>query len=51
MEKHHCEKECLHVGLKIAKLALKTATVVAAFMAVHELCKVHKSLEHHLHKH
>ena len=37
----------LHLGFKIAKLMLKTASVVAAFLIVKELHKVHKGLEHH----
>lgn len=39
------EKECLHVALSITKLVLKTAALVAAFLTVKEIHKVHKSLE------
>ena len=36
----------LHLGFKIAKLALKAAGVAAAFCLVH---KVHRTIEHHAH--
>lgn len=39
----------LHLGFKIAKLALKAAGVAAAFCLVHEVHKVHRSIEHHAH--
>lgn len=42
---HHHEHEGLHLGFKIAKLALKTASVVAAFCAVKEIHKIHKAIE------
>ena len=44
---HRFLKEGLHLGLEITKLTLKAAAIVAAFLAVHELHKVHQSLEHH----
>lgn len=43
MEAKH--KECLHVALSITKLVLKAGALVAAYLAVHEIHKVHKSLE------
>lgn len=43
---HHCEEhKGLHLGFKIAKLALKVAAVVAAFSLVKEVHKVHKAIE------
>lgn len=47
---HEHESYGLHLGFKIAKLALQAATVVAAFGAVRELHKIHhrmKKEEHH----
>lgn len=38
-------KEGLHLGFEIAKLSLKVAAIVAAFLTVKELHKVHKSIE------
>lgn len=37
----------LHLGFKIASLALKAATVAAAFLVMKELHKVHKAIEKH----
>lgn len=50
----HAKHECLHVGLKIAKLLLKAAGVAAAFCLVKEVHRVHKAIEqegHHHHEH
>lgn len=44
-EKHHLAHFGLHLGFEIAKLAMKAATVCAAFLTVKELHKVHKNLE------
>lgn len=44
---HHFIKEGLHLGFEIAKLSLKAAALVAAFLTVKEIHKVHKSLEKH----
>lgn len=47
-EHEHKHEHCaLHLGLKIAKLALKAAGVAAAFCMVHEIHKVHKTIESH----
>lgn len=40
-------KEGLKMGFEIAKLTFKAATVVAAFMTVCELHRLHKGLETH----
>lgn len=42
---HHHEHSCLHLGFEIAKLALKAASVAAAFCMVHEIHKVHTSIK------
>lgn len=47
---HEHESFGLHLGFKIAKLALQAAGVAAAFCAVRELGKIHhrmKKEEHH----
>lgn len=36
----------LHLGLTIAKIALKAAAVAAAFCLVKEVHKVHKAIKH-----
>lgn len=50
-EHDHSEKKhehcALHICLKVTKLALKAAGVAAAFCIVHELHKVHRSIEAH----
>lgn len=43
--KHHFIKEGIHLGLDLAKIAIKTGLLVAAFLTVKELHKVHKSIE------
>lgn len=45
MENKHEECFALHLGFKIAKLALKAAAVAAAFCLVKEVHKVHKAIE------
>lgn len=45
--KNSLMSEGLHLGFKIAKLALKAASVAAAFCLVHEVHKVHKAIKHH----
>ena len=42
-ERHH---HCMHVAFDIAKLALKVASVAAAFCIVKEVHRVHKAIEH-----
>lgn len=42
---HHHESYGLHVGLKIAKIALKAASVMAAVCIAKEIHKVHKAIE------
>lgn len=42
---HHCENLALHLGFKIAKLALEAAAVAAAFCLMKEVHKVHKAIE------
>lgn len=37
----------LHLAFDIAKLALKVATVAAAFCAVKEIHNVHRAIERH----
>lgn len=44
---HHFIKEGLHLGFEVAKLSLKAAALVAAFLIVKEIHNVHKSIEHH----
>ena len=39
----------LHLGFKIAKLAMKAAMVAAGFCLVKEVHKVHKAIERHEH--
>jgi hypothetical protein len=39
------EHFALHLGFKIAKLALEAATVAAAFCLMKEVHKVHKAIE------
>lgn len=46
MEHRHDDHFGLHLGLTIAKIALKAATVAAAFCLVKEVHKVHKAIEH-----
>lgn len=43
-ETHH-DHYGLHLGFKIAKLALKAASVAAAICMVKEIHKVHKAIE------
>lgn len=51
-EKEKKQDHCAaHACIKIAKLALKAAGVAAAFCMVHEIHKVHKSIEAHNKKH
>ena len=46
METKHClMKEGVKMGFEIAKLTFKAATVVAAFMTVCELHRLHKGFE------
>ncbi len=42
---HEHESYGLHLGFKIAKLALNTAAVAAAFCTVRELSKIHHRLK------
>lgn len=42
---HHLIADGLRLGFDIAKLTLKAAALVAAFLTVRELHKVHQSLE------
>ncbi len=53
MENTHKEGHCpIHLCLKIAKLVFQAAGVAAAFCMVHEIHKVHRSIEEkHEHKH
>jgi hypothetical protein len=46
---HEQESYGLHLGFKIAKLALQAATVAAAFCGVHELHKIHHRLKKEQH--
>lgn len=41
---------CVHLGFKIAKLALQAASVAAAFCIVKEIHRVHRSIENHTNK-
>ncbi len=43
-KKHECDF-ALHLGMNIAKIALKAAVVAAAFCLVKEVHKVHKAIE------
>ena len=43
----HGEHLALHVAFKITKLALKAASVAAAFCIMKEIHKVHKAIEKH----
>lgn len=48
----HHEKECrcegrAHECIKVAKVVLKAASVAAAFCAVKELHRIHRSIEAH----
>lgn len=45
-EHKHDDHFGLHLGFKIAKLALKAMTVAAGVCMVKELHKVHKAIEH-----
>lgn len=43
-----CHKSCaLHLGLKIAKLAVHAAAVAALFCVSHEVHKVHHAIKKH----
>ncbi len=42
---HEHERPALHLAFKIAKLALRAASVAAAFCIVNEIHHVHKSIE------
>lgn len=42
---HSHESHDLHVALKIVKIALKAASVAAAFCIAKEIHKVHKAIE------
>ena len=42
---HEHERPALHLAFKIAKLALRAASVAAAFCIVNEIPHVHKSIE------
>lgn len=48
---HHHENHpvhfALHLGFEIAKIALKAASVAAAFCICKEIHKVHKGIEAH----
>lgn len=45
-ENGHCHEHlALHLGFKIAKLALEAAAVAAAFCMMKEIHKVHKAIE------
>ncbi|MDE5645743.1 MAG: hypothetical protein K2L59_10480 [Muribaculaceae bacterium] len=41
----NCDHFALHLGFKIAKLALEAAAVAAAFCLMKEVHKVHKAIE------
>lgn len=45
METRHLMNEGVHFGFEVAKLTFKAAAIVAAFLAVKELHKVHRSIE------
>lgn len=50
MENTHNEMSFgLHLGFKIAKLALEAASVAAAYCLVKEVHKVHKAIHRHEH--
>lgn len=42
---HNHENLALHLGFKIAGIALKAAAVTAAFLLMREVHKVHKAIE------
>lgn len=44
MSHEHCEHPVLHLSLKIAKLAVHTAAVVAMASAACELHQLHKTI-------
>lgn len=46
-EHHHCDHHAMHLGFKIAKLALKAASVAATICIAKEIHRVHKSIENH----
>lgn len=47
MEHKNEDHFALHLGISIAKIALKAAAVAAAFCLVKEVHKVHKAIEYY----
>ncbi|MDE6453872.1 MAG: hypothetical protein K2L27_06680 [Muribaculaceae bacterium] len=47
---HESCHSALHVGFKVARLALQAAAVAAAFCMVKEIHKVHRSIERRDHR-